>query len=243
MAMQGHMPADRIDFISEYCDRWCERCAFTERCSSFAVHAALAMCDGDAEAAMELAVGRPRPVTPGDDPPPGWMADLPNVVPTDAEIAAETRRQDARRNRIKSLPLSILSEGVMMLCLDWLKQQSETTAPGRSPALEEAVAIVHWDVCLIYAKIHRALSGRDDAASGEWFPDEDRVQSDWNGSARVALMCVERSSAAWGVIAAETGDLDARRLASELEALQAELDREFPDARRFRRPGFDRDGA
>jgi hypothetical protein len=237
------MPSDRIDFISAYCDRWCERCAFTERCSSFAVQAALAMCDGDAEAAMELAVGRPRSVTPGDDRTPDWMADLPNEMPTEAEIAEDTRRQKAKRARLKSLPLSVLSEGVMMLCLDWLKQQSETTAPGRSPALEEALAIVHWDVCLIYAKLHRALSGRDDAESGEGFPDEDRVQSDWNGSARVALMCVERSSAAWGVIAAETGDLDARRLSFELEALQAELEREFPAARRFRRPGFDTDGA
>ena len=26
---------DRIDFISSYCDRWCERCAYTERCSAF----------------------------------------------------------------------------------------------------------------------------------------------------------------------------------------------------------------
>ena len=47
-----------IDFISAYCDRWCERCTFTERCSLFAVQAALAMCEGDDEQAMELAIGR-----------------------------------------------------------------------------------------------------------------------------------------------------------------------------------------
>jgi hypothetical protein len=34
------VPEDRIDFISAYCDRWCERCAFTERCSVFAVKVA-----------------------------------------------------------------------------------------------------------------------------------------------------------------------------------------------------------
>jgi hypothetical protein len=40
------MKFGRIDFISDYCDRWCERCAFTTRCSSYAVRAATAMCDG-----------------------------------------------------------------------------------------------------------------------------------------------------------------------------------------------------
>ena len=63
------MLTDRIDFISEYCDRWCERCAFTTRCSAYAVQAALGMC-GDLTEALQLAVGRPmeagatsRPVT------------------------------------------------------------------------------------------------------------------------------------------------------------------------------------
>jgi hypothetical protein len=50
------MSAERIDFISSDCDRWCERCAFTDRCSSFAVHIAAGMC-GDLAAAIELAVG------------------------------------------------------------------------------------------------------------------------------------------------------------------------------------------
>ena len=52
------MNGDRIDFISSYCDRWCERCVFTSRCSLFAVQAALEMC-GDVADGIELAVGRP----------------------------------------------------------------------------------------------------------------------------------------------------------------------------------------
>ena len=36
------MNVDRIDFISSYCDRRCERCAFTSRCSLFAVQKAIA---------------------------------------------------------------------------------------------------------------------------------------------------------------------------------------------------------
>src|ERR687887_336142 len=56
-----------IDFISAYCDRWCERCAFTERCSLFAVQVAMAMCDDNEEEAMELAVGR----APSENGEPG----------------------------------------------------------------------------------------------------------------------------------------------------------------------------
>ena len=52
------MNGDRIDFISSYCDRWCERCSFTSRCSLFAVQTAIAMC-GDVADGIELAVGRP----------------------------------------------------------------------------------------------------------------------------------------------------------------------------------------
>src|SRR6476660_6512605 len=36
--------AERIDFISSYCDRWCERCAYTSRCSTYACQVAVAMC-------------------------------------------------------------------------------------------------------------------------------------------------------------------------------------------------------
>src|SRR5438874_1746098 len=49
---------DRIDFISSYCDRWCERCSFTSRCSLFTVQTAIGIC-GDVADGIELAVGRP----------------------------------------------------------------------------------------------------------------------------------------------------------------------------------------
>ena len=44
-----------IEGIYNYCDRWCERCAFTERCSLIAVQRALALCADDDAEAMETA--------------------------------------------------------------------------------------------------------------------------------------------------------------------------------------------
>src|SRR6185295_363526 len=38
------IPRDnRIDFISAYCDRWCDRCAYTARCSAYACDVAAGM--------------------------------------------------------------------------------------------------------------------------------------------------------------------------------------------------------
>ena len=49
------MGSNHITFISEYCDRWCERCAFTSRCAAYAVEAALGMCGDLKEGAFPFA--------------------------------------------------------------------------------------------------------------------------------------------------------------------------------------------
>jgi hypothetical protein len=232
------MPTDRIDFISEYCDRWCERCAFTERCSAFAVKAALAMCDGDIRAAIELAVGRPKSVDQGADTPPKWMEEMMRVQPTEAELDEIGRIEDARRQRVQEIPLVTVAGAVTTLSLEWLTINRERIETHPSPAVREALEIISWDVWLIGPKISRALCGRDEAAHGE-SPEDDLVQNDWNGSAKVVLISIERSAAAWRTIAHATADAGAERLSDESQLLQREVDRVFPDARRFVRPGFD----
>ena len=97
------MDAERIDFISAYCDRWCERCAFTARCSAYACHIAVDMC-GDFAEGLELAVGRPRP-EPGDPEEPDardWLADFDNAPPFRASTSPGAdvhERKDVIRRR------------------------------------------------------------------------------------------------------------------------------------------------
>jgi hypothetical protein len=69
--------------------------------------------------------------------------------------------------------------------------------------------------------------------------EKSAVQSDWNGSAKVALLSSERSHRAWRTIAMLTGNEAAGVLADTLAQLKAELLKEFPRAMKFRRPGFD----
>jgi hypothetical protein len=73
----------------------------------------------------------------------------------------------------------------------------------------------------------------------EW--DEDPVQNDWNGSAKVALISIVRGIDAWNTIARFTGDPDAAHIAKQLHGLRPEVEEEFPNAWRFVRPGFDQE--
>ena len=84
----------------------------------------------------------------------------------------------------------------------------------------------------------RALDGRDECPNGQPFW-KSAVQSDWNGSAKVALISIERSESAWRVVASAMGDEAASVLADSLGALRSAMDKEFPRAMEFRRPGFD----
>ncbi len=233
------MPDDRIEFISAYCDRWCERCAFTERCSLHAVRVAKAMCDGDIVAAVELAVGRPKSVEPRGDETPSWLLTVLNQEPTDAELAEIGRRIEARERRVMDAPLTTLVTAVTTLALDWLEAHGDATSRDGPVRVQEPLAVIGWDVLFIPAKIYRAMTGRDEAAHGEGWGDDSLVQNDWNGSAKVALISIERSAAAWAVVAETTRRPEPQTIGDELRHLAREVERLFPDVRRFVRPGFD----
>jgi hypothetical protein len=62
----------------------------------------------------------------------------------------------------------------------------------------DAVDIVRHDCLLIFVKLRRAIDGREDSEREGW--DEDPVQNDHNGSAKLALTCIDRSEGAWRAI-------------------------------------------
>jgi hypothetical protein len=233
------MSRNYIDFISAYCDRWCERCAFTERCSSFAVESAMAMCDGDLAAALELAVG-PAAVPEGERPKTVGerMADTAeDYEPSEKELDEIGREMEERRHRISRHPLATESMDYAVGTRRWL-ESAEGRMARTLPPLAAALDVITWDSHLIHVKIMRALDGRDEHQSGA-SSEGSAMQSDWDGSAKVALLSSERSEAAWRAIAAATGQEPAIVLAGTLRRLIQQVDETFPAARRFKRPGFD----
>ena len=104
----------------------------------------------------------------------------------------------------------------------------------------EAVDTIGWFSTLISAKIRRAICGQADG-----WESPDGVQTDHNGSAKVALLGIAESRAAWGVLM-EAGKATADGVPAQAVRILDELDRNlrtrFPRATEFVRPGFDETG-
>ena len=225
---------DRIDFISAYCDRWCERCRFTSRCSSYAVEIATGMC-GDFEAGLELAIGTPCvPRTDGSRlSSPERDFDPDELEGATEEATAAAARDRERRREDERSPMMIDAQAFTIVAWRWLNARMEQLSTADT-VLQEALAVAAHDAAFIAAKLARALHGRR-----EPLDDEDRVQNDSNGSAKVALISVERSEVAWRVVAQSTGEATPTAIADALLCLKQQVEYDFPDVRRFIRPGFD----
>jgi hypothetical protein len=173
--------------IFNYCDSWCDACAFTSRCRLFA-------------ASAEFEAG---PLPP------------PHTIPLDHEALCEHART----------------------YLDWVfawRRAHEAFATVTDPG--DPRAVVSWFCSLIYVKVRRALRGlaEDDPAERDWPADHD-------GSAKVALLGVERSQEAWLQII-ERGHAtwnEVEPFIRQLLWIRDEIERIFPSARAFVRPGFD----
>ncbi len=72
--------------------------------------------------------------------------------------------------------------------------------------------------------------------------DFDEYPKDSDGSAKVALIGIERSIAAWGEIRSHfpLQDDEVLEMLVHLEQLRRKVEKAFPDARAFIRPGFDK---
>ena len=193
------------------------------------------MC-GDVDEGFELAVGPPCPVEGERAEAAEWLAHLDNTEPTPEECAEFERQEKKRDARIHGSPIMEVAHAYAALSHRWLGGHEQSIASADS-VLTEAVEIARFDAWLISAKLYRALAGRDrHADDGD---DEHPIQNDWNGSAKVALISLERSESAWRTIADATEDQMPGMLADQLRDLRRLVEHAFPDAWSFVRPGFD----
>jgi len=102
--------------------------------------------------------------------------------------------------------------------------------------IEDAIEIIQWYMYQIHVKLRRAYHGVLDFDS-EY---EEPIQNDYNGSAKVALLGIEKSITAWEVILKvipENNDIWSQL--AILDKLRNSLLHDFPNVHRFIRPGFD----
>ena len=203
---------------------------------------ATAMCDGDFAAGIELAVGAAALEEADVSAGAPALDDVVEVDVSEADIARIRAELDEQDECIAEFPITTRAKMALLLSARWLSDWSEQLDATRDARLGEALEVAWRDFYLIHMKIRRALLGRARDPRGE-SSGEGPVQTDWNGSAKVALLSVVRSLDAWTVLAGVTGSEDAHQVAQELGMLRRELEEEFPDVWRFVRPGFDTEPA
>ena len=99
--------------------------------------------------------------------------------------------------------------------------------------------MIQWYQYQIAVKLMRALSCRSDGWEDE--PEMAEFPKDSDGSAKVALIGIDRSIAAWRLVQLSLPDrVDSIvPLILQLERLRKRVENSFPEARGFVRPGFD----
>lgn len=249
-----------IDGIYNYCDRWCERCAFTERCRVYDMEREV-MADEESRDPSNAAFWESLA---------GMLANTKELLREAAaeqgididtlDLEAEAARERRRDRRVRSNRLARESERYAWRVRSWFKEHEPQLdecekslndrllmdLPGDDPqgeavALNDAAEVIRWYQFQITVKLQRALHQEPD--------DEEETDDDWraaeehdrDGSAKVALVGIDRSLAAWTVLRRSLADeadsiLD---ILLRLARLREAVERTFPNARAFVRPGFD----
>jgi hypothetical protein len=96
---------------------------------------------------------------------------------------------------------------------------------------------MRWYQYFIGAKVMRAIQGNIE----EKEEGCDEFPSDSDGSAKIALIAIDRSIAAWAVIQHYIidGNREVIDVIAFLDGLRQAVEETFPNARSFIRPGFD----
>ena len=228
-----------IESIFNYCNRRCERCAFTERCLLY----------GDLR---EYEYRHPDrgPLERAHDKFQECFRLLENWCEREGidfealqrEAHSEQAEADMKRleDAVSAEPLQKLATTYTQAAFRLVDALSAArTLRAWTREVGEAIDTIAWNAGLVTTKVHRALHG---LASRDELIDEDVVQNDWNGSAKVARLIVAESKDAWSVVMQAGGaasDSPLTELVVLLDRIDTRLADRFPRAMEFLRPGFD----
>jgi L-rhamnose mutarotase len=249
---------DKIDGIFNYCDGWCERCAFTQRCAVGIAESKLSdeqkdmtneafwlnISDNFANAIALLRKEADKR---------GFSLEM------SAEEQAEYAEQQKKINKeVKDSVLMKTSHDYSIAVHKWqgkmrpflenkrdefiqffemgLHDEQEILA--KADKIKESLDVILWYSFFISAKFNRALHGK---LEDDGWERENGFQRDFDGSAKIALIGAERSLTAWAQLSESLPDMmdDMLPMMANLQKIIRMGDSEFDEARQFKRPGFD----
>jgi hypothetical protein len=185
-----------IPGIHNYCHRWCERCAFSDRCAVFRDTREYQRDHPDSGALEQVEESFRK-----------TMALLAEWCEREG-IDLETLRQEAEAEEATSAQHRLDETVDADLLLRAAKEYGHRTLDivvqlqkverlaGWPPHVSAAVETISWYAFFISAKIHRALHGLIDVSAHDC--DAHPVQNDWNLSAKAARMAIAESGRALG---------------------------------------------
>ena len=249
---------DFISGIYNYCDRWCERCNLNSRCFLYASEQADAgFDDPDVSDLTNAKFWRQLDSVFKD------AHDLIKQCAEEAGVdldAIESSEPDAHIEEVEDgsrNEFSALARDYAAMVETWftnelvaeesLSENARLAAKneGTKIDLQSAIEVIRWYQFFIAAKVFRAVMGDDDEMDGI-YPNggEDEMnpaQTDANGSAKIALIAIDRSFSAWRTMQSCVPDKkeSIAPLMLTLENLRIGIEQTLPLARDFIRPGFD----
>jgi len=220
--------AQFIPHVYDYCDHWCRYCPVQARCLVYRV-----------EQIRRSDASRRWPRrTVGDEVRDSlefmtsvWEATGTPVARLDAVLADPVK---APREPALGDPLELLARHYAIVSGGFLRALGvtfweEPDGPVQTP--HTVLACYH---ILIAAKTYRALVGAQQSCGGGR-----ALEDDSNGSAKIALLGIDRSITALHEIGETDDDARIDALIELLEALRSSVEHRFPGARMFLRPGLD----
>lgn len=253
------MRKGNIPGIHNYCDRWCERCPFTSRCAVAESESKLSAEQLDANNKVfwdtvaknfEKAIG----MLYKEAEKRG--IDLDAVVNSD-EVKQQQKQRDGIREQLKKHELYTTSMHYATLVREWMKKnelfeqkgqqildevemgiKDAGDAKAEALSIKDCAEVIQWYAHFIAVKFMRALSGK---ADDDGWEEENGFPKDSDGSAKIALIGVERSLAAWSTLYEQfnTAEDEILQILATLQKIKRIGLSEFPNAMAFIRPGFD----
>lgn len=232
-----------IPGIYNYCDRWCERCPQTLRCLNFSLSEE-EFSDPETRDIRNAAFWRKLSNVLTEalellrEAGEKWGIDLETI-----DSAIDTESMRAREEAAENHVVCRAARTYSSMVEDWFRRMEElpfefASAVGEEVEIEEAFEVIRWYQYFIAAKVTRAVGGwmeEKEEGEGEFSGDSD-------GSAKIALIAMDRSIGAWAMVSHYNklyGE-SVLEIISFLDRLRQAVEKTFPNARLFVRPGFDR---
>ncbi|QLE02703.1 hypothetical protein HX109_14460 [Galbibacter sp. BG1] len=244
-----------ISGIHNYCDRWCERCSYSEKCSVYTMDTKVQK--GKSSEEEKEAVKNSMEKT---NESLLIALEMFEEIAKESGIDLEALRINEEAEKQKELeaiehPIAINSKKYSYMAYEWTQKNAALFYKFGEELLEkenlgiykkqdtinlleinEALSIIQWDYHQIHIKLMRALKNRE--VNWEF---EDEIQNDANGSAKVALISVERSLKSWETLLElfNERENEVLEILAVLDRTRKDILKEFPKVRQFVRPGFD----